>query len=80
MDEATEFGRQPWVVYGVLRTAAAVTPMPGLLVPFVVFTALYCFLGVIVGWLLFRQILHSPRVAEHVWAHMAPAYVGAGPS
>jgi cytochrome d ubiquinol oxidase subunit I len=75
----TEFGRQPWVVYGVLRTAAAVTPMPGLLVPFVVFTVLYCFLGVIVGWLLFRQILHSPRVAEHVWAHMAPASSGRGP-
>ena len=32
----TEVGRQPWVVYGVLRTADAVTPMPGLVVPFVV--------------------------------------------
>ena len=36
----TEIGRQPWVIYGILRTADAVTPMPGLVVPFVTFTAL----------------------------------------
>ena len=35
----TEVGRQPWIVYGVLRTADAVTPMPGLIVPFLGFTA-----------------------------------------
>jgi cytochrome bd-type quinol oxidase subunit 1 len=40
----TEVGRQPWVIYGVLRTAEAVTPMPGLVVPFATFTLLYCFL------------------------------------
>jgi len=67
----TELGRQPWVIYGVLRTRDAVTPMPGLVVPFVAFTLLYCFLGVIVVALLYRQILHSPRVSERVWAHLA---------
>ena len=56
----TELGRQPWVIYGVLRTRDAVTPMPGLVVPFVTFTLLYCFLGVIVVWLLYRQIVRSP--------------------
>src|SRR2546430_1478005 len=55
----TELGRQPWVIHGVLRTRDAVTPMPGLVVPFVTFTLLYCFLGVIVCWLLYRQILRS---------------------
>jgi len=60
----TELGRQPWVIYGVLKTADAVTPMPGLIIPFLTFTLLYCFLGVIVGWLLYRQILRSPSVAE----------------
>jgi cytochrome bd ubiquinol oxidase subunit I len=60
----TEVGRQPWVIYGVMRTADAVTPMPGLVYPFAVFTALYCFLGVIVGWLLYRQIIRSPRPDE----------------
>src|SRR5881409_66284 len=31
----TELGRQPWIIYGVMRTREAVTPMPGLMVPFV---------------------------------------------
>jgi cytochrome d ubiquinol oxidase subunit I len=60
----TEVGRQPWIIHGVLRTADAVTPMPGLIVPFLLFTLLYCFLGVIVVWLLYRQILRSPRSSE----------------
>src|SRR2546429_1273577 len=60
----TELGRQPWVIHGVLRTRDAVTPMPGLVVPFVTFTLLYCFLGVIVCWLLYRQILRSPEIPE----------------
>ena len=60
----TEVGRQPWVIYGVLRTADAVTPMPGLVVPFITFTLLYCVLGVVVLWLLYRQIVRSPRVVS----------------
>jgi len=60
----TEVGRQPWIIHGVLRTADAVTPMPGLIVPFLLFTLLYCLLGVIVVWLLYRQIIRSPRSAE----------------
>src|SRR6058998_3160096 len=57
----TELGRQPWVIYGVMKTRDAVTPMPGLVVPFLTFTLLYCFLGVMVVWLLYRQIIRSPR-------------------
>ncbi|HEV7706540.1 MAG TPA: cytochrome ubiquinol oxidase subunit I, partial [Gemmatimonadaceae bacterium] len=60
----TEVGRQPWVIYGILRTADAVTPMPGLIVPFLTFTALYVFLGVIVAVLLYHQVLRSPREDE----------------
>jgi cytochrome bd ubiquinol oxidase subunit I len=60
----TEVGRQPWIIYGVLRTADAVTPMPGLVVPFLLFTLLYCFLGTIVVWLLYRQIVRSPKAPE----------------
>jgi cytochrome d ubiquinol oxidase subunit I len=44
----TEVGRQPWVVQGILRTADAVTPMPGLVVPMIVFTVLYILLAAIV--------------------------------
>jgi len=60
----TELGRQPWVIYAVLRTRDAVTPMPGLVFPFLTFTLLYCFLGVIVCWLLYRQIVRSPTIPE----------------
>lgn len=57
----TEVGRQPWVIYGIMRTADAVTPMPRLIVPFLFFTALYCFLAVIVVFLLRQQVLASPE-------------------
>jgi cytochrome d ubiquinol oxidase subunit I len=56
----TEVGRQPWIIHGVLRTADAVTPMPGLVVPFLVFTLLYVLLGVIVIYLLRQQIVRAP--------------------
>jgi cytochrome bd ubiquinol oxidase subunit I len=55
----TEVGRQPWIVYGVLRTADAVTPMPGLVVPFALFTLLYLFLGVVTVVLLRRLIVDT---------------------
>ena len=55
----TEVGRQPWIIYGVMRTADAVTPMPGLVVPFVTFTAIYFFLSVILVYLLRRQFLET---------------------
>jgi cytochrome d ubiquinol oxidase subunit I len=60
----TEVGRQPWIVYGVLRTADAVTPMPGLTVPFLVFTLLYVLLGIIVVYMLRQQIVRAPA-QEH---------------
>ncbi|MDX2183443.1 MAG: cytochrome ubiquinol oxidase subunit I [Gemmatimonadaceae bacterium] len=58
----TEVGRQPWIVQGLVRTADAVTPVPGLIVPFVTFTLLYVLLGIAVTWLLYRQIIRTgPR-------------------
>lgn len=52
----TEVGRQPWIIYGVMRTADAVTPMPGIAYSFYLFTAVYISLAIIVSLLLFRQI------------------------
>jgi cytochrome d ubiquinol oxidase subunit I len=52
----TEVGRQPWVIYGVLRTAASVTPMHGLVAPFVTFTLLYLGLAAAVVAILRRQV------------------------
>jgi cytochrome d ubiquinol oxidase subunit I len=59
----TEVGRQPWIIYGVMRTADAVTPMPGLVVPFVTFTTVYIFLSVVLVYLLRRQFLEAPPTA-----------------
>jgi cytochrome d ubiquinol oxidase subunit I len=42
----TEFGRQPWIVYGIIRTTAAATSAPGLGIVFAVFTAIYVALAV----------------------------------
>ena len=52
----TEVGRQPWVIYGVMRTSEAVTPMPGLWIPMMTFSLLYGVLAVVVVWLLKRHI------------------------
>jgi cytochrome d ubiquinol oxidase subunit I len=57
----TEVGRQPWILYGFLRTRDAVTPMPGLVYPFLAFTAVYLFLAAVVAWLLLRHIRAAAR-------------------
>jgi cytochrome d ubiquinol oxidase subunit I len=56
----TEAGRQPWILYGILRTKDAVTPMPGIQYSFYLFTAVYLSLAVIVVILLYRQIKMVP--------------------
>ena len=55
----TELGRQPWIIYGLMRTKDAVTPMPGLVVPFTTFTIVYLLLAVIVIFLLRRQFMET---------------------
>jgi cytochrome d ubiquinol oxidase subunit I len=57
----TEVGRQPWVVYGIMRTADAVTPMPHLVVPMFTIAAVYLFLGIVVITLLRRQVFAATR-------------------
>lgn len=52
----TEVGRQPWIINGIMRTADAVTPMPGIAYSFYIFTAVYISLSMIVTFLLYRQI------------------------
>jgi len=52
----TEVGRQPWIIYNVMRTADAVTPMPGISYSFYMFTAIYVSLACIVIFMLYRQI------------------------
>jgi cytochrome bd ubiquinol oxidase subunit I len=52
----TEWGRQPWIVRGHMRTADAVTPFAPLWPPFLTFTVVYLLLGAIVVYLLYRQV------------------------
>ncbi len=52
----TEVGRQPWIIYGIMKTKDAVSPMPGLQYSFASITIIYLFLTLIVFWLMKRQI------------------------
>ncbi|MGN8059466.1 cytochrome ubiquinol oxidase subunit I [Pedobacter sp. 22163] len=56
----TEVGRQPWIIYGIMRTKDAVTPMPGIAYSFYIFSAIYVSLSLIVTFLLYRQIKMVP--------------------
>lgn len=52
----TEVGRQPWIIYEIMRTKDAVTPMPGIVYSFYIFTAVFISLSIIVIFLLYRQM------------------------
>ncbi len=52
----TEVGRQPWIIYGVMRTGEAMTPVPGMVYHFYLFLGLYFMLAVTAVWLFKRQI------------------------
>lgn len=73
----TEVGRQPWVVQGILRTADAVTPMPGLVVPLVLFTLLYVGLGAVVVALI-ASLVRETRTEVVPQATTSPAAIPEG--
>ncbi len=52
----TEVGRQPWIIYEVMKTKDAVSSMPGLQYSFYLISLVYLFLTVILIWLMRRQI------------------------
>ncbi|MEJ2614452.1 MAG: cytochrome ubiquinol oxidase subunit I [Ignavibacteriaceae bacterium] len=52
----TEVGRQPWVIYNILKTVDSVTPVPGQVFHFLVFAIIYSVLSVVAFWLMNRQI------------------------
>jgi cytochrome bd ubiquinol oxidase subunit I len=59
----TEVGRQPWIVYKVMRTSQAVTSANGLEVGYAVLIAVYLSLGAGVVWLL-RRLARRPAESE----------------
>ncbi len=52
----TEVGRQPWIIYGIMKTQDGLTPMPGIIYSFWLYTCIYLSLSGIVALLLIRQI------------------------
>src|SRR6202022_5171870 len=48
----TEFGRQPWIIYGVMRTSSAATSTPALGPTFAIFLVLYAALRITLARLL----------------------------
>lgn len=61
----TEFGRQPWVVYGYLRTSEAVTEREGILGFFILFTLLYIVISIALVVALVKWP-HGPRRPERL--------------
>jgi cytochrome bd ubiquinol oxidase subunit I len=56
----TEVGRQPWIVYGVMRTADAVNPSPGLWGGLLILVAVYTALTVAAIYVLRRLARDKP--------------------
>ena len=59
----TEVGRQPWIVYGQLRTADAVTTRGGIVWWLIATVGTYVLLGAACSWLLI-QLARKPRGVE----------------
>ncbi len=52
----TELGRQPWIIYRVMRTEEALTSMPGIVYPLAIVTGVYLLLTFLSFYLMNRQI------------------------
>ncbi len=52
----TEVGRQPWIIYGIMKTSEAVTPVPYQQIHLFLFSLVYLVLSVVTFWLMKRQI------------------------
>lgn len=64
----TEVGRQPWIIYGVMKTKDAVSPMPGLQFSLYTVTFIYLILTFVVFWLMRRQIMvihQNPQILNN---------------
>ena len=59
----TEVGRQPWVVYEVMRTEDAVTGASGVPVGFAALSAVYLALAAI-AWVMLRRLARTPFEVE----------------
>jgi len=64
---AAEVGRQPWIVYRLLRTSEAISvtvPAGQILASLIMFSAIYLLLGALWVFLLRREVKKGPEVAS----------------
>lgn len=52
----TEVGRQPWIIHKIMKTADAVSPMPGIQYTTLLFILIYIILSFSIIWLMKRQL------------------------
>ncbi|MCF8068867.1 MAG: cytochrome ubiquinol oxidase subunit I [Desulfobacterales bacterium] len=57
-----EVGRQPWIVYGLMKTSDAVSPIAGsqVMISLIAFFVVYGLLGLIGFWLMFNHARKGP--------------------
>ncbi|MBD3258882.1 cytochrome ubiquinol oxidase subunit I [candidate division GN15 bacterium] len=72
---SAEVGRQPWIVYGLLRTQDALSKSVDageVIISLVLFSLIYLLLGALFIYLLNEKIQHGPEVeAQSTGGHMA---------
>lgn len=76
----TEMGRQPWIVYGLLKVQDAVSPNltpVDLLISLIGYTGVYGSLAVAMVYLMKKYAIAGPDAAMHESVDEAPARVGA---
>ena len=64
-----EMGRQPWIVYNLLRTSEGLSKVVSagqVLGSIIMFAAIYSLLFVLFIFLLDRKIKHGPEEVKHV--------------
>jgi len=62
-----ELGRQPWLVYGLVRTAEGASPAVSAgnaLFTLIGFAGMYTVLGILYLFLMHREIGHGPEIAS----------------
>ena len=74
----TEVGRQPWVVYGLMRTEEAVSPADGLALGFYAVLVVYVALTAMTVWVMRRLAVHHQALAPQESAEGDPEIARGG--
>ena len=78
----TEVGRQPWVIYGLLRTADARSPIaaPAVATSLVTFVIVYFAVFGVGTWYILRLMAKPPHAGEHGEEHAPIRSAGITPA